>query len=86
MDNDKYFEELEGLSKAMEGKKVPETMKLTITYSTGEKDVFNVSFAFWTNMMLATKNRLKYVYYKRHLINLDHVVKMDYEELADVDK
>lgn len=81
MDKDKYFDELESLAKEMKGKKIPETLKLTITYSTGEKDVFNVSIGFWVNMMLATKNRLKYTYYKNHLINLDHVVKMHYKDL-----
>lgn len=81
MDQDKYFEKLEELAEEVKGKKMPDTLKVTITYSTGENDVFNVSIAFWTNMMLATKNRLKYLYHRNRLISLDHVVKMEYEEL-----
>ena len=81
MDNDEFFYKLEGLSKEMKGKKLAKTLKVTITYSTGDKDDFNVSIAFWANMLLATKNRMKYLYLEDHLITLDHVVKMKYEDL-----
>ncbi|MCM3111665.1 hypothetical protein [Lederbergia lenta] len=81
MDNDKFFEELENLIKDLDGKKLPDTLKLTIFYTTGEKDVFNVTIAFWAKMMIATKNRKQYLYCKHNLINLNHVVKMQYEEI-----
>lgn len=82
MNKDKFFEELENYLKEIEGKQLPETLKVTVLYSTGDEDVFNVSIAFRANMMVATKNRKKYLYHKNRLISLDHVVKMEFEEIG----
>lgn len=80
MYKDGLFEELERFVEGLRGRELLETLNVTITYSTGEKDIFKASLKFWANMMIATKNRKKYLYYKSHLISLDHVVKMQYEE------
>lgn len=82
MNKDGLFEKLEKYVQGLNGSELAETLNVTITYSTGEKDVFKTSLIFWANMMIATKNRKKYLYYKNHLISLDHVVKMQYEELG----
>ena len=81
MDRESIFEELENLLDQLGNKQLPEELKVTITYVTGEKDVFNVSIAFWARILVATKNRNQYLYYKDNLINLNHVVKMQYEKL-----
>ncbi|GKV69841.1 hypothetical protein NCCP2716_23390 [Sporosarcina sp. NCCP-2716] len=78
IDNDSYFEELEKFAGSQDYRKLPNDIKLTITYVTGEKEVFNVSINFWANSLLATKRRLKYFYINSVIINLDHVVKMEY--------
>lgn len=82
MDCNKFFNKVEGLVQDFEGNRLDETLKVTITYTTGEKDVFKATLLFWANMLVATKNRKKYLYYKSHLINLDHVVKVQYEDLS----
>ncbi|MER2057847.1 MAG: hypothetical protein ABTA16_03420 [Niallia sp.] len=84
MDKDKFFDELEHFLENLNGKKLPETLKVTIYYSTGENETFNVSDAFWANALVATKKRLKYTYFNNRLINLDHVVKMHFEELDTI--
>lgn len=84
MDKDKFFEELELILCKIADTKQPETLKVTIYYSTGEKESFNVSNVFWANTLVATKKRLKYTYFKNRLINLDHVVKMHFEELDTI--
>lgn len=81
MDKDVFFEELELMLRNIVGTNQPETLKVTIYYSTGEKESFNVSNVFWANALVATKKRLKYTYFKGQLINLDHIVKMHFEEL-----
>lgn len=81
MDKDKFFDELEQLLENLNGSGLPETLKVTIYYSTGENETFNVSDAFWANALVATKKRLKYTYFKNRLINLEHVVKMHYEKI-----
>ena len=82
MDCNKFFNKVEGLVHEFEGTRLDETLKVTITYTTGEKDVFKATLLFWANMLVATKNRKKYLYYQSHLINLDHVVKVQYEGLS----
>ncbi len=83
MDKDKFFKVLEVFIKDVGDKKLPKKLQVTITYSTGEKDVLNVSDFFWANMFVATKNRDKYCYVHNRLINLDHVVKMEYEKIQE---
>lgn len=82
MDSDKFFGKVDNLVQEFKGKTMDETLKVTITYTTGEKDVFKATLLFWANMLVATKNRKKYLYYQSHLINLDHVVKVQYEDLS----
>lgn len=81
IDNESYFEELEKFANSQDYRKLQEDIELTITYVTGEKETFNVSINFWANSLLATKKRLKYFYIKSVIINLDHVVKMEYTGL-----
>ncbi|MEK4715356.1 hypothetical protein [Sporosarcina sp. FSL K6-5500] len=81
MKTDKFFETLEDHVQEVEGKQIPETLNMTITYSTGEKDVFKATHVFWANLLIACKNRKKYSLYKNRLINLDHVVKVEFEDL-----
>lgn len=81
MDKDKFFNEVEELLKDIGDKQLPKNLEVTITYSTGEKDVLKVSEAFRVNMLAATKNRDKYLYMQDRLISLDHVVKMQFKKL-----
>lgn len=81
MDKDKFFKEIEELLNDIGDKQLPKNLEVTITYSTGEKDVLKVSEVFWANMLVATKNRDKYLYFQDRLISLDHMVKMQYKKL-----
>lgn len=81
MDKEILFQHLEELLKNIGDKESKKTLKATISYTTGEQEVFDVSEVFWAKMMVATKNRDKYLYYQQHLINLDHVVKVRYEKI-----
>ena len=75
MNSDEMFQKLESILEEFGNKQLPKDIKMTITYSTGEKEDFNVSITVWANMMVASKNRNKYFYFQNHLINLEHVVK-----------
>ncbi|WP_285397627.1 hypothetical protein [Lysinibacillus sp. fls2-241-R2A-57] len=81
MDKEKFFKEVEELLKDIGDKQLPKNLQVTITYSTGEKDVLKVSEVFWANVLVATKNRDKYLYIQDRLISLDHVVKMQFKKL-----
>lgn len=81
MDKEKFFKEVEELLKDIGDKQLPKNLEVTISYSTGEKDVLKVSEVFWANMFVATKNRDKYLYIQDRLISLDHVVKMQFKKL-----
>lgn len=81
MDKEKFFNEVEELLKDIGDKQLPKNLEVTITYSTGEKDVLKVSEVFRVNMLAATKNRDKYLYTQDRLISLDHVVKMQFKKL-----
>ncbi|MFJ7954024.1 hypothetical protein ACIQZG_21210 [Lysinibacillus sp. NPDC096418] len=81
MDKEKLFDKLENFLKEIGDAELPKTLQVTFSYSTGEKDIFIVSEIFWANAMVATRNRKKYLYYQNNLINLEHVVKMQYEKI-----
>lgn len=81
MDKEKFFKGIEELLNDIGDKQLPKNLEVTITYSTGEKDVLKVSEAFRVNMLAATKNREKYLYMQDRLISLDHVVKMQFKKL-----
>lgn len=82
-EKDIMLKKLELFLEEIGDRKLKETITVTIFYSTAEKDVFNVSLIFWANVLVATKNRKKYLYYKNRLINLEHVVKMEYVGLDE---
>ncbi|MFJ8100404.1 hypothetical protein [Lysinibacillus sp. NPDC096212] len=86
MDKENFFKELEELLKDIGDKQLPKNLEVTITYSTGEKDVLKVSEAFRVNMLAATKNREKYLYIQDRLISLDHVVKMQFKKINKMEK
>ncbi len=81
MNKDDFFEDLESYLEEAKNKSFPKALKVTILYVTGDKDVFEVSLKFWANMMIASKKRNQYLYHADRLINLNHVVKMQYEDL-----
>ncbi|WP_018664603.1 hypothetical protein [Heyndrickxia acidiproducens] len=77
------FDELKKLLNELNGRKLPNSMKLTITYVTGEQDIFNASIATWSSIMLAAKERKKYFYINNNLINMEHVIKYRFEDIEN---
>ncbi|MEJ9152445.1 hypothetical protein [Bacillus smithii] len=78
MDDAQFWEAVEKVAEAS-----PEgNIRATFTYVTGEKEVFDFNVDIRPKILLTTKKRLKYFYYKHTLINLDHVVKIHFEDLG----
>ncbi|MEE8670445.1 hypothetical protein AABM27_03515 [Heyndrickxia faecalis] len=75
------IDELKKLLADLNGKSLSKSMKLTITYVNGEKDVFDASIATWSSIMVAAKERKKYFYISNNLINMDHVIKYSFDDL-----
>ncbi len=83
MDDYKFFSIIQNYLNKVDENSLEKSLKVTITYTTGEKDVFDVNDVFWANMMLATKERKQYLYTNHTLINLHQVVKIQYEDLDE---
>ncbi len=77
------FDELKKLLTELNGRKLQNSIKLTITYVTGEQDIFDASIATWSSIMVAAKERKKYFYINNILINMEHVVKYQFEDLKN---
>ena len=78
MSKDTFFDDLEKIEGKLRHKNLPNDIELIITYTTGDKDTFEVTLGFWVRSLLGTRDRKKYLYYKGNLINMDQVVKMEY--------
>lgn len=86
MDTEIFFQEVEKLIEKYKGKELENHFKVTIYYSTGERDVFEESILFWANALASSKRRDKYLYTNNTLISLDHVVKIKFDKLNTEDE
>lgn len=77
MDATLFFEQLEGLR----GKKIPGHYNLVVTYVTGEKETFEFNVDPRVDVLFSAKERKQYFFCQNNLINMNHVVKIQFQDL-----